>query len=308
MAERPSFQFYPGAWRTNAKLRRCSRATRSVWIDVLCLLHDGDEYGVLRWPLADIATAADAPLELVSELVEKGVLKGTDDAPLTYSHTPRVGNRPQPDVLLLRSDGGPCWYSSRMVLDEWRRKTKGAATRFTANDNPSTVPSRVPSQRQGNGSSYSSSSSSSIASLSPGKAQETANQLSRISGILGIAETDLHKQASNLITLSQLKAEGCDFDADILPAVQRAAKGGRTIHSLRYIVAAAKESRDGRATIGTLPPAFEQTDETGWANRIRVWRENGGWAPKWGPDPSKPDCRCPPSILAASKAGADNAA
>jgi hypothetical protein len=296
MAERPSFQFYPGAWRNNAKLRRCSRAARSVWIDILCILHDSDEYGVLRWPLADIAAAADAPLEMVTELVEKCVLKGADNQPVEYTHAPRVGNRPQAEVTLLRSEAGPCWYSSRMVLDEWRRKTKGAATRFTANDNPSSVPSRVPSHRQGNGSS--SSTSSSIVASGGDDAQTTSNQLARLSKILCLPENDFNKHASNLVTLSQLKAEGCDFDSDILPAAQRAARGGASIQSLRYIVASTRESRDGRKALAVLPVAFDPTSEAGWRDRLRVWTDRAGWLPKWGPDPNHADCKCPADVLA----------
>ena len=50
-ARRPSFQFYPADWRANAKLRRCSRAERGDWIELICLLHDSEEYGVLSVPL-----------------------------------------------------------------------------------------------------------------------------------------------------------------------------------------------------------------------------------------------------------------
>ncbi len=297
MAERPSFQFYPGAWRNNAKLRRCSHAARAVWVDILCILHDSDEYGVLRWPLADIANAAGAPLELVRELVDKEVLKGRDSGDVLHCHLPRVGNRVQPTVTLVHSADGPCWYSSRMVLDEWRRKTKGASTRFVEGGNRPRLPSQVPSQRQGNGSS--SSSSSSVSSSATGEGgQETANQLATLSAILGMPQNDFNKQASNLIVLSQLKAEGCDFSADILPAAQRAAKGGRLIQSLRYIVAAAHESRDGRKALSSLPAPFDPTSEAGWRDRLRVWAARNDWHPKWGPDPNQPDCKCPSEVLA----------
>jgi hypothetical protein len=56
--KRPSFQFYPADWRGNANLRRCSEAARGAWMDILCLLHDSDTYGIVRWPLVDLANAA----------------------------------------------------------------------------------------------------------------------------------------------------------------------------------------------------------------------------------------------------------
>src|SRR5262245_13474156 len=87
--KRPSFQFYPADWRNNAKLRRCSEAARGAWMDVLCLLHDSDEYGMCRWPLADLARAAGVQAKLLRELIDKGVLKGADGDHGAYIYTPR---------------------------------------------------------------------------------------------------------------------------------------------------------------------------------------------------------------------------
>ena len=51
--KRPSFQFYPGDWQANSNLRRCTHEEKGVWLDVMCLLHDQEEYGVARWPLKE---------------------------------------------------------------------------------------------------------------------------------------------------------------------------------------------------------------------------------------------------------------
>lgn len=45
--KRPSMQFYPDAWLSAPELRRCSEATRGIWIDVICLMHFGEPYGHL---------------------------------------------------------------------------------------------------------------------------------------------------------------------------------------------------------------------------------------------------------------------
>lgn len=189
--KRPSFQFYPGDWRKNAKLRRCSDAARGAWIDVMCILHDSSdeagEYGVVRWPLEDLARAAGAQLKLCKELASKGVLKGADKGAAPYLHTPRhAGKVGAPVVLVDTAAGGPVWYCSRMVRDEWMRQRRGASTRFSPDFQPSgrspkggigepegdgrgdgseygmergrEPPSRVPTGRQGNGPSSSSSS------------------------------------------------------------------------------------------------------------------------------------------------------
>ena len=159
---RPSFQFYPADWRSNAKLCRCSLAERGAWIGVLCLLHDADEYGILGWPLKDIATAAGVPLATLRALVSKGVLKGDDRRLATpFTFTPYHARKAGPTATLIAAQPGPLWFSSRMVRDEYVRKTSGAATRFGA-------PSRGhgaddtghQSIGRGDGSSSSSSSSS----------------------------------------------------------------------------------------------------------------------------------------------------
>ena len=143
--KRPSFQFYPADWRNNAKLRRCSEAARGAWMDVLCVLHDSDEYGVCRWPLADLARAAGVPLKLVKELATKDVLKGADkDAP-PYIFTPRHAGKAGEPVTLVDGNGGACWYSSRFVRDEYVRLRRGQSTQFSsANQPPKAAPKATP--------------------------------------------------------------------------------------------------------------------------------------------------------------------
>lgn len=131
VVKRPAFQFYPADWRNNAKLRRCSEAARGAWMDILCALHDSDEYGVVRWPLADLARAAGVPLKLAKELVEKDVLKGGDAGCAAYVYTPVSGRiHGAPVVLVEAGAGAPCWYSTRLVRDEYVRQRRGNATQF----------------------------------------------------------------------------------------------------------------------------------------------------------------------------------
>jgi hypothetical protein len=136
MSDRPAFQFYPADWRNNAKLRRCSEGARGAWIDVMCLMHDSDEYGVLRWPLAEIARAAGVPLKLLRELAAKGVLKGADRGAKFYEYAPRHAGKVGTVVTLVEPGEGPCWYCSRFVRDEWVRHQRGASSRFSADNQP----------------------------------------------------------------------------------------------------------------------------------------------------------------------------
>ena len=136
--KRPSFQFYPADWKGNANLRRCSRAARGDWADILCVFHDSDEYGLVRWPLADLANASGADMKLVRELVSKGVLKGAESGRVFFAHTPRHAGKDGEPVTLIDGEG-PIWFSSRMVTDEWRRSVSGGKTRFSTTS-PDTKP------------------------------------------------------------------------------------------------------------------------------------------------------------------------
>lgn len=148
MGKMPYFPFYPDAWKGNANLRRCSSSARGDWMDILCILHDSDEYGLVRWPLKELASAAGVPMKSVKELVEKGVLKGSDDECQEYVFTPMHARKKGEPVILIEKSTGPCWYSSRFVRDHYVRKNKGLSTHFSEEKQP---PSRSPKGGIGEG-------------------------------------------------------------------------------------------------------------------------------------------------------------
>ena len=53
--KRPAFQFYPGDWLRSTDLRSCSVGARGLWIDMICLMHEGCPYGYLRVGSKDIS-------------------------------------------------------------------------------------------------------------------------------------------------------------------------------------------------------------------------------------------------------------
>ena len=104
MSKLPSFQFYPGDWRKDPNLSRCSKAAKGVWLDMLCLMFECEDRGVLAsggrpWSDSDIAVAVGGDisevLSCINELIEKGVAS--------------------------RNNAG-CVYSRRLVRDEEQRK------------------------------------------------------------------------------------------------------------------------------------------------------------------------------------------
>lgn len=178
--KRPSFQFYPGDWTSNSNLRRCSHAEKGIWVDVMCLLHDQEEYGIVRWPLKEIAQAVNCTLTALRGLVAKGILKGADaqQAVEPFIYTPRSGRKDGDPVTLVKAQIGPLWYSSRMVKDEYVRTIRGESSRFGAGDGeaPKTSPKYAPKPPLGDGSSASSSSSSSQTTSDPNGSDAGASQ------------------------------------------------------------------------------------------------------------------------------------
>lgn len=232
--KRPSLQFYPADWRSNVKLRRCGWPARGVWVEVLCLMHDSDEYGVLRWTLREIAQAVGAPLPLVRELADKGVMKGGDRFKGTFEHRPSHARRLGDPVVLVKGNGGPCWFSSRMTTDEWRNSTRGASTRFGAS--PDESPShRVgerhgtePSARQGDGS----SSSSSFALSSVG------NSSASTEGLQG-------RQGDAELACQLMEQNGCKQANPTHPDLVAAITEGVTPEALAHTYVEAKRRKCG---------------------------------------------------------------
>lgn len=119
---RPSFQFYPADWQSNLNLKRCNFRLRGIWLEVMCLFHASDEYGMVRWTLNEIANSIGCTIEDLNLLVKYKILKGIDKdgEKVSFSDTFSQKNR-VPISITLFTEGGPLWYSSRMVRDEYIR-------------------------------------------------------------------------------------------------------------------------------------------------------------------------------------------
>lgn len=86
--KRPAFQFYPGDWLQDASLRMCSIGARGLWIDMICLMHQGSPYGHLKVKdkvITEVELARLSGGELgevkcwLSEMEDAGVFSRTDE-------------------------------------------------------------------------------------------------------------------------------------------------------------------------------------------------------------------------------------
>ena len=65
----PAFQFYPGDWRKDLAIRSLDYFERGVWFEILCLMHESNERGVLVMngvPMSDHLLARLLGLDLVT--------------------------------------------------------------------------------------------------------------------------------------------------------------------------------------------------------------------------------------------------
>lgn len=258
--KRPSFQFYPADWNTNSNLLRCSWAAQGAWVRVLCLLHDSDEYGLLRWTLKEMAQAIGAPVKLLTELAQKGVLKGADKGTIEpYIYVPRSGRKNGDPVTLVPTQAGPLWYSSRMVRDEYVRQARGYGAGLGDGNHDAPKPSPKGGLGVRNGDdigprtpAQSSSSSSSPSGMNdwldergrepepvaiepeiiPNDAHALAAECARQAGVPHISPSAITRNVE--VVDGWLKA-GIDPAEVILPTVRRlTAASGEPISSLRY--------------------------------------------------------------------------
>jgi hypothetical protein len=106
--KRPSFQFYPGDWLRDFALRSCSSGARGLWIDLICLMVEGEPFGHLKVGSKVILTV-NLPGILGLTLQEaEGWMGELEEA--------KVFSRTEDGVI----------YSRRMVRDEEIRRKRAA--------------------------------------------------------------------------------------------------------------------------------------------------------------------------------------
>ncbi len=102
----PAFQFYPGDWRRDTALRSCSVAARGLWVDLMCLMHDGEPYGHLSVQGRALTDAQSASMVGLALPTYRKLLKELETAGVPSRDEKR------------------CLYSRRMVRDEQVRRAR----------------------------------------------------------------------------------------------------------------------------------------------------------------------------------------
>ncbi len=147
----PAFQFYPADWRKDPGVQSLDYESRGIWWEIICLMHESDERGVL------MLNGQPMPESALCRLL------GLDNQKLTTTLTTLLTYG-----VARRRDSDGALYSKRMVADEKLRQTRKEAgskggNPVLLNQNPTTQVNQNPTP------SSSSSSSSSINTPLPPK-------------------------------------------------------------------------------------------------------------------------------------------
>ena len=147
--KRPAFQFYPADWRKDPALSACSLASRGLWIELMCIAHEGGTYGFLS-----INGKAMAPAQIARMVGESPAAVVKLIAELE-------------DAGVFSRDEQGCIYSRRMVKDEHVRNVRADAGRLGGNPNLLKQKVKQTDNREPPPSSSSSSSSSNNEDTAP---------------------------------------------------------------------------------------------------------------------------------------------
>lgn len=115
--KRPAFQFYPSDWRKDPALSACSMAARGLWIELMCIAHEAENYGYLEINGKAMTTPQLARMVGESPAIVAKLVTELDNA--------GVFSRTAEGVI----------YSRRMVKDERIRNVRADAGRLGGNPN-----------------------------------------------------------------------------------------------------------------------------------------------------------------------------
>jgi len=117
--KRPAFMFYPGDWLRNIRLRTCSIAARGLWMDMLCLMHQGEPYGHLALGIQK-DPAGDANEDVLRAILPANLARMVGSTEKEVSGLLR--ELEEAGAFSRTADG--TIYSRRMVRDEKLRQVR----------------------------------------------------------------------------------------------------------------------------------------------------------------------------------------
>jgi hypothetical protein len=295
-------KWYPADWRSEPRLKLVTRPARSLWIDMLGLMHEAEPYGHLL-----IDGTAPTVKNLAAIFGDKEIEIFNMLAQLKKAN------------VFSTTEGGVI-FSRRMVRDKEKAEKDrlngkvGGNPRLKGGVNP---PDKPPNNRQdkppvnGGDKAQKPETRSQRPEENPERpvaASPLAALMSQVWKALNVNDASgLPPNLSHRMReiVEGLLAENCDFHSDIAPALALRPEGQLWPQSPAYWLKIARANRDKRVAAntskaGSTTVPFVELSE--WQRRMRVWWDHTKWDRRaqpegWGPAPGEPGCVVPEKLL-----------
>lgn len=334
--KKPWMKFFPADWRQDPRLRMCDLATRGLWMEMLCLMAEGEPYGHLTVggaPIkdSDLARLVGADLKTVRKslhlLSHVGVCSTTSSGVVFSRRMVSDHAKALKDKENGKAGGNPALTGGVNPKD----KTHAGEARVQSLERTPKAPTTGPAQPAAPGG---------VAKDSGIKAADLRDPIASMVERLLTAFPEFAKQGGNggLLDTSPIMrlvaAGGCDLDLDVEPTITGilARKPARPPNSWTYFRQPIERARDERlASVpkGSAPAPAVTVDASGvlvadpdgvfrvpceggarfpvdheralkefWSQRLAPWVYQGTWNPRSaGPAPGEPGCIVPPAVL-----------
>ena len=284
---RPWMKWFPADWRAESRLKMVSRAARSLWMDILGLMHEAEPYGHLiiggvnPSPKQLAALLGDSDRDVkkwLKELEEAGVFSRDEETGAIVSR--RMIRDKQ------RSDEGRNWKKGLKGTFEGDGQEPSSP--------PSSPPSRIPSTTISHKPyAISHKPESSFDNPDPEPARDPFDLIVEACHAAGISQG----QAANHIALAGRWRGFGLTDQEILDEVRALAarKPVGAIKSLGYFTEALEAKGRVKAAEPKPDPALRQRQ----INRaVERFKSGSPWPADAGPPPGDPNCEADPDVLA----------
>lgn len=289
MSSNPSAIFYWNDWENDEGLKLCSLAAQGFWMRCLCIAARSTPRGYLAVngrplscdDLAKLTGIASTEAEtLLSEILERGVASRTHDGRIynrrmvrdaKISRARAKSGREGGRVTAAKKRANSVCLENSGSKSEAKSKLPYPLTHNPSPPNPLTPNTEPASER---------------AAL--------AKRASAALGISGLGDLPPALAGGLLPSLESWLVQGCDWMADIVPALAKR-PGGKLPGSPAYWERVAISNRDKRLASpppsNPTPPGKLHHNEA--QKRASAWIRRGTWSDAWGPKEGEPGCCIP---------------
>jgi hypothetical protein len=263
----PWLKWYPADWRAEPRLKMVSRAARSLWIDMIGLMHEAEPYGFLIVGNVPLKTAADLSRALgdreddvapLLDELDRAVVFSRNRNGVIYSRRMMRDRKKRDNSSKGGKIGGLTTYENKKGIFSTQAPTQGVTQAPEARSQSSLLRKAADAADDGLGKQP----------LKDPKSWLFRDGLSWLAKATGRNEKGLRSQLGKWL-------RDAKEDSAALRAIFESAQQQDVAEPIAWITRTIKTRQQAASP-------FEQTDEHGWRKRFQAYRTNGAWPATWG--------------------------